>query len=114
MNTAAYHYRQAESYLAGAAELRRQGLDQKAELLLQVAQVHAELAQVENLDDTAREMVIDVAGVEVRRELDLYTAGTGPEECVASINANPNWLRNHARNALAIARALEARNGTTH
>lgn len=39
-----YHYRQAESYLQGAAELRRQGLDDKARMLLTIAQVHATLA----------------------------------------------------------------------
>lgn len=105
MNTSAWHYQQAESYLAGAAELRRQGLDERARLLVAVAQVHAELASVEfgyDLD------YVNTSDIEVRRELDLLVAGSGPEECVANDASNPNWLRNHARNALAIARELEA------
>jgi hypothetical protein len=104
MNTAAYHYRQAESYLAGAQNMRRSGQVEDAAQLLALAQVHAELAQAE----PGRELDLDPAGIEVRRELDLLVAGSGPEECVANVNANPNWLRNHARNALAIAAAIEA------
>ena len=104
MNTAAYHYRQAESYLAGAQNMRRSGDVETAGQLLQLAQVHAELAQAE----PGRELDLDTRGVEVRRELDLFVAGSGAEECVAGIDADPAALRRHARNALAIAAAIEA------
>lgn len=35
--------------------------------------------------------------------------GSGPERCVAHIDDNPNWLRNHAANAIALAEYLEDR-----
>ncbi|ALY10584.1 hypothetical protein FDH86_gp049 [Arthrobacter phage Tank] len=34
-------------------------------------------------------------------------AGSGPEECTAAHGDNPNWLWNHALNAMALARHLE-------
>lgn len=34
-------------------------------------------------------------------------AGSGPEECTAGHGDNPNWLWNHALNAMALARHLE-------
>lgn len=44
MSGQSYHYQRAESYLAGAAELRRQGLTDKAMEVVAIAQVHATLA----------------------------------------------------------------------
>lgn len=38
-----------------------------------------------------------------------FWAGSGPEECMARGSENPNWLRNHANAALALAEFLEAR-----
>jgi hypothetical protein len=38
-----------------------------------------------------------------------FWAGSGPEECVARGTENPNWLRNHANSALALAEFIEAR-----
>lgn len=35
--------------------------------------------------------------------------GGGPERCVARLGDNPNWLRNHAANSIALAEYLEAR-----
>ena len=104
MNTAAYHYRQAESYLAGAQNMRRSGDVEQAGQLLQLAQVHAELAQAE----PGRELDLDTSGIEVRRELDLLVAGTGWPECVAPVDTTPEALHLHARNALAIAAVIEA------
>jgi hypothetical protein len=114
MNTGAYHYRQAEAYLAGAVALRAREHHGEAELLLTFAQVHAELAAVEPLQPPVRLDDIDTSDIKVKPERrgmrdDLLVAGSGPEECVADVSANPNWLRNHARNALALARELEAR-----
>lgn len=38
-------------------------------------------------------------------------AGSGPEEETCGIESNPNWLRNRAVNALALARRLEKQQG---
>lgn len=39
----------------------------------------------------------------------VLSAGSGPEECTARGSENPNWLRNHANAALALADFIEAR-----
>jgi hypothetical protein len=39
---------------------------------------------------------------ELEEGRDRFVLGSGPEHCAASIHENPQWLLNHARNALAL------------
>lgn len=39
---------------------------------------------------------------ELEEDRDRFVLGSGPEHCAASAGENPNWLYNHARNALAL------------
>lgn len=56
--------------------------------------------------------VIDAAEVTRRGFADRWLrAGSGPEEETCGIESNPNWLRNRAVNALALARHLEKAQG---
>jgi hypothetical protein len=53
----------------------------------------------------------EIADVEVRVEReDKLHAGDGPEKCSARLAENPQWLRNHALNALALAEKIDRMN----
>jgi hypothetical protein len=44
----------------------------------------------------------EIEAVEIEEDRGQLHAGAGPEHCVAGPDENPNWLYNHAMNALAL------------
>jgi hypothetical protein len=49
----------------------------------------------------------EIEKVEITAGNGGLTAGSGPEGCTAQHSENPNWLYNHAVNALALMRYLQ-------
>lgn len=50
----------------------------------------------------------DIDTVEIVKDGDSLVAGSGPEGCYSQPAENPTWLYNHAVNALALWRKLDA------
>lgn len=55
---------------------------------------------------------IDEVEIHIHGKGEKISAGTGPEECSATGTENPDWLYNHAVNALALWRTLKQRQET--
>lgn len=48
----------------------------------------------------------EIDRIEIEDERGQLTVGSGPEHCAANTSENPEWLYNHALNALALWRKL--------
>jgi hypothetical protein len=65
-----------------------------------------------NIDTVLQEKFLfipleEIDAIEIEHT-NLLSAGSGPENCQAGENENPNWLYNHAMNALALHFRIKA------